>query len=189
MTKTAFAAPCTSPGLSVTSCGKCQSTELRRLEKQLFDKVFSLRRLHCSRCKHRQRSFHFEWTVVPKALLALLLFGAPVYFAQNPALLGNRLPATGTVSDNEPLSRARSAAGGQLSSFEQMMTRRPKVTLDNAEVLRLWRANVGAGVVLQMIRTSNGAYDVTTNGIIALKEAQVDQSIILAIIDSNYNAR
>ena len=70
-----------------------------------------------------------------------------------------------------------------------MMNRKPKATLDNAEILRLWRADVGTSVVLQMIRTSNGSYDVSTNAIIALREARVDQSIILAIIDANYNSR
>ncbi|MCU1329577.1 MAG: hypothetical protein JWN34_4947 [Bryobacterales bacterium] len=79
--------------------------------------------------------------------------------------------------------------GGQLSTFEQLMSKKPKPTLDNATVLRLWRANVGASVILQMIRTSNGEYDVSANAIIVLRDAQVDQAVILAMIDANYNTK
>jgi hypothetical protein len=58
--------------------------------------------------------------------------------------------------------------GGQLSTFEQMMTKKPKATLDNATVLKLWRASVGSDVILQMIRTSNADYDLSANAIIEL---------------------
>jgi hypothetical protein len=170
------------------SCKKCDSTEVRRLERKIFDEVFSFQRFQCSRCKHRQRQFRLVWSVLPKALLALVLLGTPVYLARYPAIYSSSAVAA-TVGEADRLARARTAAGGQVSTFEQMMTRKPKATLDNSEILRLWRANVGTSVILQMIRTSNGAYDVTTNAVIALKEAQVDQSIILAIIDANYNAR
>jgi hypothetical protein len=48
---------------------------------------------------------------------------------------------------------------------------------------------VGASVILQMIRTSNGEYDVSANAIIVLRDAQVDQAVILAMIDANYNTK
>lgn len=70
-----------------------------------------------------------------------------------------------------------------------MMTRKPLDTLDNSEVLSLWHANVGVGIILQMIRTTNGNYNVKPGAIIALRAEQVDQTIILAMIDANYRAR
>jgi hypothetical protein len=40
-----------------------------------------------------------------------------------------------------------------------------------------------------MIRTANADYDVSANAIIELKQAGVDQIVILAMIDASYNAR
>jgi hypothetical protein len=67
-----------------------------------------------------------------------------------------------------------------------MMTKKPKSTLDNATIMKLWHANVGSNVILQMIRTSNADFDVSAGAIIELREAQVDQAIILAMIDASY---
>ena len=38
--------------------------------------------------------------------------------------------------------------------------------MDNATILRLWRANVSPNVIVQMIRTANADYDVSANAII-----------------------
>ncbi len=69
------------------------------------------------------------------------------------------------------------------------MLKRPRTTLDNATVLKLWRADVGTDVILQMIRTSNADYDLSANAVIQLKQAGVDRILILAMIDASYNAR
>ncbi len=70
-----------------------------------------------------------------------------------------------------------------------MMVKRPRLSLDNAVILKLWRAQVGTDIILQMIRTSNADYDVSANSIIELKQAGVEQSVILAMIDASYNTR
>jgi hypothetical protein len=61
--------------------------------------------------------------------------------------------------------------------------------MDNATILKLWRAEVGRDVILQMIRTSNSDYDVSANAIIELKQDGMDQAIILAMIDASYRSR
>ena len=86
----------------------------------------------------------------------------------------------------EALARARTAAGGQLSTFEQLMVHKQKTPMDNATVLKLVKANVGKDVILQMIRTSGADYDLSANAIIELKEAGVDPGIVLAMIDVSY---
>ena len=48
---------------------------------------------------------------------------------------------------------------------------------------------MGTDVVLQLIRTSTPDYDVSASSIIELKQAGVEQSIILAMIDASYTAR
>lgn len=88
----------------------------------------------------------------------------------------------------EALARAR-VSSGTLSAFEQMMINRPRQTMDNATILKLWRADVGPNIIIQLVRTSNPNYDVGASSIIELKQAGVDQSIILAMIDASYNAR
>jgi hypothetical protein len=97
-----------------------------------------------------------------------------------------RRGASASLSTADTLDRAR--VGG-LSTFEQMMLRKPKGTMDNAGILQLWRSNVGVDVILQMIRTSNPDYDVGANAVIELKKAGVDERIILAMIDAPYTAR
>jgi hypothetical protein len=120
-------------------------------------------------------------------LLGLIAGGA--YLWSNPPLLSLRSKEAAPTSETEALARARTAVGGQLSTFEQLMTKKPKATLDNATILKLWRANVGTNVILQMIRTSNADYDLSATAIIELRQAQVDQAIILAMIDSSYTSR
>jgi hypothetical protein len=68
-----------------------------------------------------------------------------------------------------------------------MMLKKPRTTLDNATILKLWKAEVGTEVIVQMIRTSNPDYDVSSNAVIQLKQAGVDQTIILSMIDATYN--
>jgi hypothetical protein len=113
----------------------------------------------------------------------LLLAGGLAYLVVvvKPGGIRDSSPSTG-----DALERAR--AGG-LSTFEQMMLRKPRATMDNATILQLWHANVGVDVILQMIRTSNPDYDVGAEAIIELKKAGVDERIILAMIDAPYNAK
>jgi hypothetical protein len=114
------------------------------------------------------------------------LIGVIVYFSLNPPF--QRLD-NDPQNANEALARARSAAGGQLSTFEQMMIHKPRTTLDNAKILELSRAGVDANVIMQMIRTSIPDYDLSADSIIQLKQAGVNQVVILAMIDASYNAR
>lgn len=116
----------------------------------------------------------------------LVIAGGVFLWQQN--LLGLRKSEDAAPSTADALARARNSAGA-LSTFEQLMINKPRSTMDNATVLKLWRAEVGTEVILQMIRTSNSDYDVSANAIIELKQAGVDQSIILAMIDASYRSR
>lgn len=172
-------------------CARCQSPEMRRLRNGLPERLFSLQRFHCSRCKHRQRHFRFGWFIPVRLALATSLI-AGLYFLAGYPLLGNLSGSRPTITaagDADSLAQARNAMGGQISGIEQMMTRKPLDTLDNNEVLSLWHANVGVSIILQMIRTTNGNYNVKPGAIIALRAEKVDQTIILAMIDANYRAR
>lgn len=100
---------------------------------------------------------------------------------------GSDAAATTQAQDQaEALARARTAAGGQLSNFEQLMVHKQKTSTDNTTVLKLVKANLGKDIILQMIRTSGADYDLSANAIIELKEAGVDPGIVLAIIDVSY---
>jgi hypothetical protein len=123
--------------------------------------------------------------VVTRVLIFAAIPGALIYFYIHPLSLRRK---DASPPGDEALARARSTAGG-LSTFEQMVIRKPRTTMDNASVVDLWKANVGANVILQMIRNSNGDFDVSANAIIELKKAGIDQSVILAMIDATYDAR
>jgi hypothetical protein len=170
-------------------CDRCGARELRRRTRTLADRLFSLQPYQCERCSARQKEFRFQVTVVVRFVILLGLIGGAAYLVLNVPSLSFRNKEAAPSGEAEALARARAGMGGQLSTFEQMMTKKPKGTLDNATVLQLWKAKVGANVILQMIRTSNADYDLSAGSIIALRQAEVDQSIILAMIDTSYSSR
>ena len=174
-------------GIFAPFCSKCESSEMRRLKRSMLQRLLSIQPFVCSRCKHRQSGFRFHWSVVPKALVGVTMLLGTVYLSENPPSFARQSPASGP-SEADALASARTSMGG-VSTIDQMLGKKPKARLDNAEILRLCRAKVSNNVILQMIRTSNGEYDVRTAAIISLREADVDQTIILAMIDSNYSAR
>lgn len=167
-------------------CGKCGSRELRRQPRLLFDRIFALQPYQCGRCANRQRKIRFGWGVVGRLIAFIGLAAAGTYLWMNPVSFHTK---DSSQTETEALARARTSMGGQLSTFEQLMTKKPRSTMDNATILKLWQANVGTNVILQMIRTSNADYDVSAGAIIELRQAQVDQSIILAMIDASYTSR
>ena len=155
--------------------------------------MIGLQAFQCANCKKVQKKLRSGWTA--SAIRLVFLFGllvGGVYFWRNGIALPDFRGKDGgnsSRSEAEALARMRTSAGGQLSNFEQMMTKKPKGTLDNATIMQLWKANVGTNIILQMVRTSNADYDLSAGAIIQLRQAQVDQSIILAMIDSSYSAR
>jgi hypothetical protein len=127
------------------------------------------------------------WGVVRLLVLMAFPVGAAIVYGTNPGLF-HKAPDENAQGSADALARARASAGG-LTAFEQMMIKKPRTTMDNATILKLWRANVGADVILQLLRTSTPDYDVSASSIIELKQAGVEQSIILAMIDASYSAR
>ncbi len=171
----------------VLQCRRCGAIELKRQRREIIDCLMSMQVLQCGRCAYRQREFKFHWTLPLIILFFVALIATPIVIIHmQPSWLRSKDAAQ---SDLDSLSRTRNAMGGQLSTFEQMMTKKPRSTLDNATILKLWRASVGSDVILQMIRTSNADYDLSANAVIELRQAQVDRSIILAMIDASYTSR
>jgi hypothetical protein len=169
-------------------CGRCGAKELQqRKPKRLLHRLSSVDLYVCARCGHRTHEVRLTLWTVPGVIFCAALIGAIVYFSAHITTF-RWGPGATSPGATEAMDLARASVGG-LSTFEQMMIKKPRSTLDNATVLRLWRANVGPNIILQLIRTSNADYDVSANSIIELKEAGVDQSVILAIIDASYDAR
>lgn len=171
----------------VLQCRRCGAIELKRQRRTTLDCLMSVQVLQCGRCANRQREFKWHWTLPFLILFFCALIAGPILMVKlQPSWFR---PKDSAQSDLDSLSRTRNAMGGQLSTFEQMMTKKPRSTLDNATVLKLWRAGVGSDVILQMIRTSNADYDLSANAVIELRQAQVDRTIILAMIDASYTSR
>ncbi len=109
----------------------------------------------------------------------LALLGGTVYFIQHPpAFLSGFTSTSGT---DKP------ARGQRVMPAEQAPSQGQKTAMDNATILRLWNAKVSAEVILQMMRKSDANYDVSPSAIIALREAQVDEDVILAMINRSGN--
>jgi len=173
---------------STKPCIKCGAKELQRKPRKLWQKLFALYPYVCLRCSNREIRFRIKaWGVVRLLILVALPLGAALVYGTNPGLF-HKAQDENAQGSADALARARASAGG-LTAFEQMMIKKPRTTMDNATILKLWRANVGANVILQLIRTSTPDYDVSASSIIELKQAGVDQSIILAMIDASYTAR
>lgn len=176
-------------------CAKCKTASLRRRTPGFFNQLTSFYPYTCGRCGNHQKKFRFTVvTLLPILFLLVVLGGSFWLWGNRPAFLTGLGAGTDTsaaapapqADQVEALARARTAAGGDLSTFEQMMLRKPRASMDNATVLKLVKASVGKDVILQLIHTSTADYDVSANAIIELKEAGVDQGIILAMINASY---
>jgi hypothetical protein len=175
-----------SANYSPKPCRKCGAKELQRKPRRLLHQLFGIYPYVCVKCKKRENKVRFQFSTILRLLLLVAVPAAIIYFSLHPFSFHRGEDASQNSVD--ALSRARTAAGG-LSAFEQMMIKKPRTTLDNTTILQLWKANVAPNVILQMIRTANADYDVSASAIIALKQAGVDQSVILAMIDASYNTR
>jgi hypothetical protein len=166
-------------------CGKCGSFELRRRPRTPLNYLFSFSTYKCGRCANRESKFRFSLMTCWVALVLLSVGGGLTYWLM-PAGLGRADDSQLNTAD--ALARAKTSPGA-LSTFEQMMRNKPRSTMDNAAVLKLWRASVGVDVIMQMIRTSNPDYDLSAGAVIELKQAGVDQDVILAMIDATSRTR
>lgn len=173
-------------------CRECQSKDMRQRKRTFFGWIFSFRPYTCGRCGYPCRRFSLSaGSFITLIVLGSLAYGG-VWLKRNPP----EFLTPGAISANsnsqldqaEALARARTTAGGQLSTFENMMLRKPKIALNNATIVRLVKAEVSKDVIIQMIRTSDADYDLSASAVIDLKEAGVDQAIILALIDASYAA-
>jgi hypothetical protein len=174
---------------STKPCAKCGARELQRKPRRLLQKLFALYPYVCLRCSHREVRFRIKpWGVIRLLVLVALPVGAAIVYKTSPGFFHKAPDESAAQGSSDALARARATAGG-LTAFEQMMIKKPRTTMDNATILQLWRKNVGAAVILQLIRTTTPDYDVSASSIIELKEAGVDQSIILAMIDASSAAR
>ncbi|HXE61974.1 MAG TPA: hypothetical protein VN519_00445 [Bryobacteraceae bacterium] len=182
------ATPSSSANYSPQPCQRCGEKELQRRTRTLGHKLFGIYPYVCIHCANRENKFRLKPGLILRAVFLILVPGAIAWFWTHPFSFhpGDENAASGSNAD--ALARARTTAGG-LSTFEQMMVKKPRTTMDNQTILKLWKANVGTNVILQMIRTSNSDYDVSASAIIDLKQAGVDQAIILAMIDASYASR
>jgi hypothetical protein len=164
-------------------CLRCGVPELRGRSRSLFHRLFSLVVYTCDRCDYRQTRLQFSMLTLLALVAAVLVSAGAVYLVR---LAKHARSDETSLSTPDALARAQRSAGS-LSDYELMMLKKPRTTLDNAAIVRLWKASVGAEVIIQMIRTSNPDYDTSSNGIIELKQAGVDENIILTMIDASYN--
>ena len=171
---------------SLNFCRKCGSRDLRREPATLPQKFVSVQTEMCVQCSSRHSRFQFSGLSLLTVLAFVALTSAIVYFRLNPFWVNRDGDSARTTA--EALARARTNAGG-VSAFEELMIRKSRTTMDNAAILKLWKARVSPIVIVKMIRTSIPDYDISANSIIELKQEGVDESVILAMIDATYNAR
>jgi hypothetical protein len=137
-------------------------------------------------CSARHIKFQFSGLSLITLFALVALTSLIIYFRLNPIRLIRDSDSARTTA--EALARARTDAGG-VSAFEELMIRKSRTTMDNAAIMKLWKARVSPIVIVKMIRTSIPDYDISANSIIELKQQGVDESVILAMIDATYNAR
>jgi hypothetical protein len=182
-------------GFATIACNKCKTSELRPRSPSTLDRITSFYPFKCARCGHNQQRFRFKRTGVQSTFIVGAVLVGGWLWMNPPSVLsfsgGN--PANGATlaqkEQAEALARARAAIGGELSNFEQLMLRKSKPAMDNATVLKLVKANVDKSVILQLIQTSSPDYDLSADAIIAMKQAGLSESILLAMINVSYGIR
>jgi hypothetical protein len=166
-------------------CLKCGSQDLRVRPRSFFHRVFSVAVFDCSRCDYHETRFSLSPATLIVPIILALMGGGTYYLLKTQVWIRGD---EGTLNTADALAKARSSSGA-LSTFELMMLKKPRNTMDNQSILQLVHANVGSAVITQMVRASNADYDVSPGAVITLKKAGVDESIILAMIDQSYNVR
>ncbi len=167
------------------SCPNCGlSFRLRTQPLGTLDHFAGTQRSQCDRCFLTRFRLRWSWTMVPRLLLVSLLLaaGCLLAFGHLPSRLAQR-------REVDSLVEARAVAGGQLTAFEQLMTKRPKTTMDNSAIIKMWQAQVDPYVIVQLVRTSIPDYDLSSDAIVALREAHVDREVILAMISTSYSPK
>ena len=148
---------------------------------------FSFRQTYCcGRCGERRNRLAFTWRI-PAALAVLASFAVGGVYVNDHA--ADWLPGRFGGGAVQSLARARAATGGQLSPFEEMMVRRPKLTMVNSNIVELTKAGVRPDVIVRLIRASSADYDLRANSVIDLKRASVAEAVIVAMIDQSFNSR
>jgi len=164
-------------------CWKCGTfKQLKPQPRSFLHRILSLQRFRCDRCVGMQTSLRFDWTTVVRVFL-LCALGAGAVMARKPDWFRISTP---TPRHQSYSLKAASTTGGRLIAFEKGTSGPQKTTLDNAAILKLWQAGVERDVIVQMIRTSNGDYDISANAIIELRHEQVDSMVMLAMIDRSF---
>jgi len=91
-----------------------------------------------------------------------------------------RRPAEASVNSGTTRAHVTSA---DLTRFERMMLARKQQTLRNDDVIRLLSWGVEPPLVVKMIDSSSGFFDLTRRGVLQLKYANVGVTVIEAMID------
>jgi hypothetical protein len=166
---------------STRPCTECGARELQRKPRSFFQKLFALYPYVCLQCAHRNVRFRIKaWGVVRLLVLVAIPAGIVLYREKRVESAPNaRAHVAGETRRNS----------GDPAASEQIITKKPRTIADNAAILKMWRANVGTDVILQLIRTSTPDYDLSATSVIELKQAGVDQSIIIAMIDASDKVR
>ena len=90
-----------------------------------------------------------------------------------------------TLNRSRADAAARSAADDEDASQPVSGPKNPVRELDNAAILRMTKADVGDGIILQTIRTQPGTYRTGPDDLIALKNAGVSEAVISAMLARN----
>lgn len=121
---------------------------------------------------------------LPTSAIALIAFsavaclvGALLYLSPNGAPM--------SAAQVEANNKSQMAAYEQLLALEEK-TKQANPKLDNDNVLKFFRDRVSSDVIVQMIRSSPSNYDVSARGLDSLRQAQVGQPIIQAMIDAHF---
>jgi len=146
----------------------------------------------CRRCgsrrlerRHRTNPLHWilsHFSVYP--FLCVLCFRCQLRFVPpgrpiRPHLTMRR-PAEASVNSGTTRAHVTSA---DLTRFERMMLARKQQTLRNDDVIRLLSWGVEPPLVVKMIDSSSGFFDLTRRGVLQLKYANVGVTVIEAMID------
>jgi hypothetical protein len=114
---------------------------------------------------------HSVVAVAMLALLALSVVSSPRVTARQITASGN-----GQTAAAPPKSNAQTQSSKPATTAPAAMT--------NQEVIRLAKAKLSDDVIISRIKKSKTKFDVSTNGLVALKQAGVSDAVISAMVDA-----
>ncbi len=143
----------------------------------------------CRRCMTVGLVFVSSYRLIFPLLVVAGLSVIPHYYSAYRARVIDRLNQSNALylaeADSADTVASRGAKATETSPYERMLVNRRKEVLRNEDIVMLAKSGADRALMIRLIMTSTGYYNLSTVGILALKQAGVPDPVIIAMLENS----